>query len=149
MFSRRLMVLTLSENRHCFLFNLVLVSVSLYRVSEKCTKIEHSNATEKKQKFRRLYIYIYPNLETHTPVRKKLNLEVERQTLRFLHPRNMASTPLTFYPTNSPSSLSPWEKVTRTQNTFIFLFLSVKIAYEYDSFLMNPISKQLKLCQIH
>ena len=91
----------------------------------------------------------HPNLETHTPVRKKFNLEVERQTLRLLHPRNMASTPLTFYPTNSPSSLSPWEKVTRTQNTFIFLFLSVKIAYEYDSFLMNPISEQLKLCQVH
>ena len=53
------MVLTLSENRHRFLFNLVLVSVSLYRVSEKCTKIEHSNPIEKKQKFRRLYIYIY------------------------------------------------------------------------------------------
>lgn len=91
----------------------------------------------------------HPSLETHTPVRKKLNLEAERQTLRFLHPRNMASTPLTFYPTSSPSSLSPWEKVTSTQNTFIFLFLSVKIAYEYDSFLMNPISEQLKLCQIH
>ena len=53
------MVLTLSENRHCFLFNLVLVSVSLYRVSEKCTKIEHSNPIEKKQEFRRLYVYIY------------------------------------------------------------------------------------------
>ena len=91
----------------------------------------------------------HPNLETHTPVRKRLNLEVERQTLRFLHPRNMAPTPLTFYPTNSSSSLSPWEKVTRTQNTFIFLFLSVKIAYEYDSFLVNPISEQLKLCQIY
>lgn len=69
----------------------------------------------------------HPNLETHTTMGTKLNLEVKRQTLRFLHPRNMAPTPFTlFYPTNTPFFPFPLGKSSKDTNTFIFLFYQLK-----------------------
>lgn len=54
----------------------------------------------------------------------------------------MASTPLMLsIPLHPFFSFPLGEKKNpaRTQNTFIFSLLAVKLSYEYDSFLMNPI----------